>query len=842
MFRSELTAVRWNTAVIIDRHVITESRTDPTSAAVGSWKVIPWKTKEHSQLIRTHSERAKIPRNNLKRRFVHYLETGKLKKAENRGRRPFLTQYEEKKLREWVKWCQKRHLTPSSFELRLRALDIVKKRTLGFPVAPGHSWATDFAKRHKLSLRKTRTREQNRAGLKARSVAHFFWEIEHAEAECKASAWLNSDEAGWHGYYEQCKDIKVMVCDEVREEAYRTMSNCREHITMLPIVGIDVRDPQRHRHLLGPTMFTFPAARLNTRHGTSQLDPNLQDDQMEDIKVLTAPREVLQDIQRGYPIAPKNAKGGKHRYKPRSLENTIFSAAKSGNVNSDIIQNWAKELVSWLRKEGFKKDERVNMIFDAHASHVNKEVVTYLKSEGVRIFYLPGHSSHILQPCDVVLYVLLKGASKTCINAWYAFLYKYGTDLHICDFPYVTQYAFRSVFTSTNIIESFKRPGISPFNPDVVLSQFPQEDGSPFTYAEFKERYASTWLLARKAAEADASGQVDSAEVDDLFVDEPLNDAGQNADDLFVDEPLNDVGQNADDLLVDEPMNGAGRSESQDSPLSLCSKTMSEVGANRMSKLQRHPRCKQYPNIMVYNNEDKLVPKEWKAELNIRCALYRARTKKIHNRISTRALAPAGAVMRAEVSIHFPSLIDRSTFRIYHLSAFVSQDVFAQARRREIRVKHEENVKRLLKEQKEKEIEKKKQECKELTLRIKALKKTMATKTKEFIKEDAKAAKQFSSSSRPKNEYQFCICRTKMAREKMVKCSGPKFQVPLIDCPGNGRFHFECMGLNEDYAPSKDEPYLCPYCERRAEMPKKRKRRKKQIESKEVKAQSSRDP
>ena len=108
------------------------------------------------------------------------------------------------------------------------------------------------------------------------------------------------------------------------------------------------------------------------------------------------------------------------------------------------------------------------LIIDGHESHISAEFDQYCKDNNIVTVSMPAHSSHILQPLDVALYSPLKRAYGHQIN-----LFIRASINHITKSEFFIAYlaAHNAIFTETNMKAGFREAGISPWNPDSVISK-----------------------------------------------------------------------------------------------------------------------------------------------------------------------------------------------------------------------------------------------------------------------------------------------------------------------------------------------------------------------------------
>ncbi|KAA8587106.1 hypothetical protein FQN60_000942 [Etheostoma spectabile] len=148
-------------------------------------------------------------------------------------------------------------------------------------------------------------------------------------------------------------------------------------------------------------------------------------------------------------------------YKTQGPPNALYGWSDSGCVNSDLFKKWfLKHFLLHTPKE-----RPLLLIFDGHKSPIHLEVVEAARKEDVILLCLPPHCSHILQPLDAGLFVLLKQHFAALLGDGCA------TDTHYA----VSKKEFSSVFKETYqlvkeeegvriVKEGFRKCGIYPLN------------------------------------------------------------------------------------------------------------------------------------------------------------------------------------------------------------------------------------------------------------------------------------------------------------------------------------------------------------------------------------------
>lgn len=91
-------------------------------------------------------------------------------------------------------------------------------------------------------------------------------------------------------------------------------------------------------------------------------------------------------------------------YKTQGPLNALYGWSDSGCINSELFKKWfLKHFLVHAPKE-----RPLLLVFDGHRSPVNLEVVESARKEGVVLLCLPPHCSHLLQPLDASLFVVLR--------------------------------------------------------------------------------------------------------------------------------------------------------------------------------------------------------------------------------------------------------------------------------------------------------------------------------------------------------------------------------------------------------------------------------------------------
>jgi hypothetical protein len=108
------------------------------------------------------------------------------------------------------------------------------------------------------------------------------------------------------------------------------------------------------------------------------------------------------------------------------------------------------------------------LILDGHSSHVAPEFDLFCKEHSIITLCMPPHSSHLLQPCDVGCFAILKRLYGRQIEGY---IRNRVNHIDKPDFLYTFYAARTEAMSLANIQSSFAATGLVPYNPERVLSK-----------------------------------------------------------------------------------------------------------------------------------------------------------------------------------------------------------------------------------------------------------------------------------------------------------------------------------------------------------------------------------
>ncbi|ODA78131.1 hypothetical protein RJ55_06735 [Drechmeria coniospora] len=154
-------------------------------------------------------------------------------------------------------------------------------------------------------------------------------------------------------------------------------------------------------------------------------------------------------------------------YQVKELEgDTVIGTSPTGYSNDRHSLSWLKHFDhhSAKRTVGSKR----LLLMDGYSSHTTKEFIQYCDDHDIIPFGYPPHSTHLVQPLDVVVFQPYKHYHAKALDL----VVRDGvTNITKLEFLALIQGVRNQTFTKTTIEAAFRETGIVPFNPLKVLDK-----------------------------------------------------------------------------------------------------------------------------------------------------------------------------------------------------------------------------------------------------------------------------------------------------------------------------------------------------------------------------------
>jgi hypothetical protein len=161
-------------------------------------------------------------------------------------------------------------------------------------------------------------------------------------------------------------------------------------------------------------------------------------------------------------------KAGKHA--------VFVSSSLTGWTNNNIGLAWLEQVFNRETKQKARlgQDWRL-LILDGHGSHLSIDFIKYCEAHKILLAVFPPHSTHTLQPLDVVCFKPLSSNYSAKLTDH---LFKTQGLLAVQkgDFFPLFWGAWESTFTTRLVLKAFEATGIAPMKADVILERFRKQD------------------------------------------------------------------------------------------------------------------------------------------------------------------------------------------------------------------------------------------------------------------------------------------------------------------------------------------------------------------------------
>ncbi|XP_065915821.1 uncharacterized protein [Dysidea avara] len=151
---------------------------------------------------------------------------------------------------------------------------------------------------------------------------------------------------------------------------------------------------------------------------------------------------------------------------PRWMENGVagarYARSENGWIDTELFKIWLK----YHFLQYAVSNRPLLLILDGHKTHYNLEVCEYAKEQGVIMFCLPPHSTHVSQPLDTCVFKPLKSEWNKVAHNFQA--KNPGARISKYNFPSLLKEAWEKAMISSNICVGFRNSGIYPFDPDKI--------------------------------------------------------------------------------------------------------------------------------------------------------------------------------------------------------------------------------------------------------------------------------------------------------------------------------------------------------------------------------------
>ena len=147
-------------------------------------------------------------------------------------------------------------------------------------------------------------------------------------------------------------------------------------------------------------------------------------------------------------------------------DNYVISTTASGFINDVLGLQYLRHFDKWSKRR--QKGASRLLIMDGHGSHCTRHIINFAQEANIKLFAVPPHTTHFLQPLDVVIFQPYKAHhARTVADKTRLGLHEFTK----ADFFSALEDIRHKTFKDTTIMSAWKKLGIIPFKPEVVLQK-----------------------------------------------------------------------------------------------------------------------------------------------------------------------------------------------------------------------------------------------------------------------------------------------------------------------------------------------------------------------------------
>ena len=156
--------------------------------------------------------------------------------------------------------------------------------------------------------------------------------------------------------------------------------------------------------------------------------------------------------------------GSRFRYNPLDgyVDGAYFGKSENGWMVTELFYGWITNHFS----AHIPPERPVLLLVDVHTTHIDMETSKFCTQNGILLYCLPPHSSHLTQPLDVGFFGALKCNWRKTIDSYK--IANLGCSVTKETFAHVFNTAWTNTVKMSTIVKSFARAGIYPDNGDMV--------------------------------------------------------------------------------------------------------------------------------------------------------------------------------------------------------------------------------------------------------------------------------------------------------------------------------------------------------------------------------------
>ena len=147
-------------------------------------------------------------------------------------------------------------------------------------------------------------------------------------------------------------------------------------------------------------------------------------------------------------------------------DNVLVGLSNTGYTNDELYYQYIIHFDQQLKKT--QRGAHRILLCDGCGRYITREILEFCEQQLIHMFVLPPHTSHILQPLDVMLFQPLKHFHAKAVDK----ATRTGcSDFNKLEFLAAIHGIRQQTFKKNSILSSFRECGIVPYNPQMAIDK-----------------------------------------------------------------------------------------------------------------------------------------------------------------------------------------------------------------------------------------------------------------------------------------------------------------------------------------------------------------------------------
>lgn len=173
-----------------------------------------------------------------------------------------------------------------------------------------------------------------------------------------------------------------------------------------------------------------------------------------------------------------------------------FASTPNGWTSDELGLAWVEQIFDKETRDKARRRWRL-LFIDGHGSHLTMQFIQRCHELRILLGIYPPHSTHKLQPLDVGLFSPLANYYSQGLGHLLQISAGH-TSIRRSDFFAIFWKAYEQAFDQKNILSAWKKTGIWPLDPRIVLDTLPQRPQTPPEYTNDKYMVAQVHQMSQR--------------------------------------------------------------------------------------------------------------------------------------------------------------------------------------------------------------------------------------------------------------------------------------------------------------------------------------------------------